>query len=244
MASPLDLKLRTLGVQADDSNVFLEAAKRRLHVAAHESIIREADTAEQVRILLAGTACAYKTNEDGARSILSFHHAGDFCDLHRYVLSDLELGIQALTDCTVAIIDYQNLDELLSRPAIASAFWRASMLEMARYRERLSSTGRSTALERVAHLLCEQLARREAVGIHSPRLPFSQIDIADAAGLSVVHVNRTVQTLRMLNVLSRANRYIEVMDRKHLAKIGKFDGRYLNMSNTASNWAVQVETRG
>jgi hypothetical protein len=114
------------------------------------------------------------------------------------------------------------------------------MLEAAIYRERLTTVGRGTALERVAHLLCEQLARREAVGVSGARLPLSQIDVADGTGLSVVHVNRTIQTLRSLNVLSKTS-HLEVIDRKQLAKVGKFDGRYLNMPKLLSNWAVRVE---
>ena len=241
--SPLSLKLKSLGAQADDLDVLLRAAKHRVKVAAHDNVIREADTAGQVKVLLAGTTCAYKRREDGGRSILSFQHPGDFCDLHRYILPDLQpaIGVQALADCTVAVIDYQDMDGLLARPTLASALWRASMLEAAAYRERLSSTGRGTAVERVAHLLCEQLARREIVGIQAPRLPFSQIDVADAAGLSPVHVNRTIQTLRSLNVLSKASHVIEVVDRKQLEKIGGFDGRYLNVPKLVSKWAVQIE---
>jgi CRP-like cAMP-binding protein len=241
--SSLGLKLKGLGAQADDVDIFLRAVKRRVSVPAHDNVIGEADTAAQVRVLLAGTTCSYKRKEDGTRSILSFQHPGDFCDLHRYIVPDVNsvIGVQALTDCTVAVIGYRDLDKLLSRPTLASALWRASMLEALIYRERLSSMGGGTALERVAQLLCEQLARREAVGIHSPQLPFSQIDVADAAGLSIVHVNRTIQTLRGLNVLSKASRAIEVVDRKQLAKIAEFDGRYLSMPALALKWAVQIE---
>ena len=123
---------------------------------------------------------------------------------------------------------------------LALAFWRATVLEAAIYRERLTRASRGTALERVAHLLCEQLARREAVGVSGARLPLSQIDVADGTGLSVVHVNRTIQTLRSLNVLSRTSQ-LEVIDRKQLAQVTKFDGRYLDMPQLLSNWAVRVE---
>ena len=241
LGSPLGLKLKKLGALAEDLDILLQAVKWRVCVAAHDDVIREADTAGQLKILLAGTTCSYKRKEDGARIILSFQHPGDFCDLHRYVMPNLEpaIGIQALTDCTLAIIDYREVDRLLTRPTLASAFWRASILEAAAYRERLSSTGRRTALERVAHLLCEQLARREAVGIHGLQLPFSQIDIADAAGLSAVHVNRTVQTLRTLNLLSKTA--IEVIDRKQLEKIARFHDPYLHTPELASNWRVQIE---
>jgi CRP-like cAMP-binding protein len=242
-ASPLGLKLKSLGAQADDLDLLLQAIKRRVSVAAGDNIVRAADAVGQVKALLAGTTCAYKRQEDGSRSILSFQHPGDWCDLHRYVLPDVRpaIGIQALTDCTIGVIDYQDMDRLLSRPTLASALWRACLLEAAVYRERLSSTVQGTALERVAHLLCEQLARREAVGIHTPLLPFAQIDVADAAGLSVVHVNRTIQTLRSLNVLSKTSHAIEVVDRKELARIAGFDGSYLNMPNFVSKWAVQIE---
>ena len=242
-ASPLDLKLKSLGAQAEDLDALLQAVKRRVSVPALGNVTREADAGGQVKVLLSGTTCSYKRTEDGARSILSFQHAGDFCDLHRYVLPDCQtmFGLQALTDCTVGVIGYRDMDELLSRPMLASALWRASMLEAAAYRERLSRTGRGTALERVAHLLCEQLARREAVGLGALRLPFSQIDVADATGLSVVHVNRTIQTLRALNMLSKARHTIEVVDRKELKKVARFEDHYLRMPNLVSKWAVQIE---
>ena len=85
------------------------------------------------------------------------------------------------------------------------------------------------------------MARREAVGLGGPRLPFSQIDVADATGLSVVHVNRTIQTLRTLNVLSKARHALEVVNRKELEKIAGFVDHYLGMPNFVSKWAVQIE---
>src|SRR5260370_39564607 len=144
-----------------------------------------------------------------------------------YVLPerDSAVGVQALSDAVVGVIDYREMDRLLVRPKLALAFWRATMLEAAIYRERLTNASRGTALERVASLLCEQLARREAVGITCARLPISQIDVADAAGLSAVHVNRTIQTLRSRNILSKASS-IEEIARTQLAQVAKFDGLY------------------
>src|SRR5512140_1767967 len=91
--SSLCLKLQGLGAQASDLDILLRAVKRRVIVAAHDDVIREGSTAGQVRILLAGTACSYKRQENGGRSILSFLHPGDFCDLHRYVLPGLETAV-------------------------------------------------------------------------------------------------------------------------------------------------------
>ncbi|GEP61649.1 helix-turn-helix domain-containing protein [Reyranella soli] len=92
-----------------------------------------------------------------------------------------------------------------------------------------------------AHLLCEQLARREAVGINSATIPLTQMDLADAAGLSIVHINRTFQELRRLNILSKG-RTINVVDRERLADLASFDGNYLNMPQLLSHWQVKIES--
>jgi CRP-like cAMP-binding protein len=222
--------------------MILQAAKRRVHVAAGADVIRPGETPSHLTVLLAGMTCAYKRNEDGGRSIHVFHHAGDFGDLYRYVLPerDRATGVQALTDTVVGVIDHRDMDQLLTRPKLALAFWRATMLEAAIYRERLAIASRGSALERIAHLLCEQVARAEAVGIGCARLPISQIDVADAAGLSVVHVNRTIQCLRRRNILSKSAS-IEVIDKKQLAQVAKFDGHYLDMPRVLSTWVVRLE---
>ena len=116
------------------------------------------------------------------------------------------------------------------------------MLHAAIYRERLAKTIRGTALERVAHLLCEQLARREIAGVaNASLLPLSQVDIADATGLSVVHVNRTVKILRTRNVLSKAGQSIHVADKKRLAQIAQFDGGYLGIPRVLSDCTTNDE---
>src|SRR5262245_16148735 len=94
--SPLGLKLKILGARAEDLELLLHAVKCCVSVAAQDDVIREAEADGLVKVLLAGTACSYKRRKDGGRSILSFQHPGDFCDLHRYVLPEPEpaIGIQ------------------------------------------------------------------------------------------------------------------------------------------------------
>jgi CRP-like cAMP-binding protein len=239
---PLALKFKGLGIDGDALDLIVRAIKRRVRVAAGDGVVCADDTVKHVTLLSAGVTCSYKRSEDGGRTILAFHHPGDFCDLSRYVLPERDdaVGVQALTDCSVCIIDYRDLERLLARPELALALWRATMLEAAIYRERLTVASRGSALERVAHLLCEQLARREAVGMDSNRLPLSQIDIADATGLSPVHVNRTIQSLRRRSLLSRAST-IEVIDRKLLAQVAHFDGGYLDTRALLAKWEVRVD---
>jgi CRP-like cAMP-binding protein len=232
-------------MDADELDVLVQFLKHQPDVAAGADVIQASRSARCSTLLLAGVACSYKRLEDGARQIYSFQYPGDFCDLYRYVLpeNDEAVAVQALTDCSVATIDYADIEQLLARhPRLGLPLWRMTMLEASILRERLSNARRGSALQRVANLLCEQLARREAIGIADSVVPITQVDVADAAALSIVHVNRTIQTLRSQNVLSKAGHGIEVIDRKELARIGGFDGRYLNMPQLASKWTVQIES--
>jgi CRP-like cAMP-binding protein len=95
---------------------------------------------------------------------------------------------------------------------------------------------RRPALQRVAHLLCEQLAR---LGADKTIIPLTQIDVADAAGLSVVHINRVFQELRQRGVLSK-QRLIEVVDQKHLQELAAFDATYLDSGVALSRWDLRI----
>lgn len=240
----LALKFKSLGMDSDELEVLVQVLKHQPRVLAGVDIIHMAQSVGHSTLLLAGIACSYKRLQDGTRQIHSFQYPGDFCDLYRYVLPERDeaIAVQALTDCVVATIDYADIEQLLARhPRLGLALWRTTMLEAAILRERLSNARRGSALQRVANLLCEQLARREAIGITSSSVPITQMDVADAAALSIVHVNRTIQTLRSLNVLSKTSHGIEVVDRKELARIAGFDGHYLNMPQLVSKWAVQID---
>jgi len=145
------------------------------------------------------------------------------------------LAVQAVADCSIATIGHSEIEQLLAQyPRMTLAFWRATMLEASILRERLSNARRGSSVQRVANLLCEQLARREAIGVASSVVPITQVDVADATALSIVHVNRTIQTLRNLHVLSKDSHAIEVVDQKQLAQIAGFDGRYLEMPQHVS----------
>jgi CRP-like cAMP-binding protein len=185
----------------------------------------------------------YERLRDGDRQIYAFQYSGDFCDLHRHVFPETtnEVAVAAVTDCSVGIIEHNDLEQLIAQyPSLGLALWRASMLEASVFRKRLLNVGRKPALQRIAHLLCEQLARREAVGLNGATIPLTQMDLADAAGLSIVHVNRTFQELRRLNILSKG-RTIQVVDRERLAGFAGFDGNYLNMPQLLSLWQVKID---
>jgi CRP-like cAMP-binding protein len=237
-------KFESLGMGKEELDVLVQYLKQQPRIVGGADLICAGHSAKHATLLLSGVACSYKRLENGNREIHSFRYAGDFCDLYRYALAERDeaVAVQAITDCVVATIDYAAIDKLLARhPRLGLALWRATMVESSVLRERLSNARKGSAVQRVAHLLCEQLARRDAIGVTSPIMPLTQIDVADATALSIVHVNRTIQTLRSLNALSKTRQVIEVLDRKQLEQIAEFDGRYLNLPEPSMRWAVQIE---
>jgi len=244
---PVIRKLRILsGAESDaELEAVLKHIKVRAPASRGEDIVGPGNAAKNFTVLLDGVACSYERLTDGNRQIYAFHYPGDFCDLHQRVLpaTGNEVVVAALTDCSIGIIDHRDLEQLIvQHPSVGLALWRATMLEASIFRKRLLNIGRQPALQRVAHLLCEQLARREAVGINSSTIPLTQVDLADAVGLSIVHINRTVQELRRLGILSDKGRAIEVVDRAELATLASFDGQYLNMPQVLSHWQIGVES--
>jgi len=242
---PLIQKLRSLGVDSDtELDAVLNCIKVRAGTRRGEDIIAAGGSPRHSTLLLEGVACLYERLQDGNRQIYAFQYPSDFCDLHRHALPETnnEVAVAAITDCSIGIIEHKDLEQLIAQyPSLGLALWRATMLEASIFRKRLLNVGRQPALQRVAHLLCEQLARREAVGIDSATIPLTQMDLADAAGLSIVHVNRTFKELRRLNVLSKEGRTIKVVDRERLAGLASFDGNYLNMPQLLSHWQVKIE---
>jgi CRP-like cAMP-binding protein len=244
--SPVIRKLRNLGGAESDgeAKALVKCIKVKARASRGEDIIGSGNASSYLRVLLDGVACSYERLTDGNRQIYAFHYPGDFCDLSRHVLPEPsnEVAVAALTDCSIGIIECRDLEQLIARhPSLGLALWRATMLEASIVRKRSLNVGRLPALQRVAHLLCEQLARCEAVGITSAALPLTQVEIADAVGLSIVHINRTVQELRRLGVLSTKGHAIEVVNKAELATLASFDGCYLNMPQLLSHWQISIE---
>jgi CRP-like cAMP-binding protein len=237
-------KLRNLAIVHDEelqALVTMFSVKKSMRRG--EDIITIGNSSTYSTVLLQGLACRYKIIENGRRQIFTFQYPGDFCDGHSYILPTQGNAVSALTECSVGIILHKDIERITAKfPNLGLALWRATMIEASIFRE--WNVGQRPALERIAHLLCEQTVRLEAVGITGGAIPLTQVDLADAAGLSTVHMNRTIQDLRQLGVLSKNNRAITVSHWGRLVEIAKFDGRYLNMPQVLSNELATVSTCG
>jgi CRP-like cAMP-binding protein len=112
--------------------------------------------------------------------------------------------------------------------------WLSTLMDAAVQRERILSIGRRSALARIAHLMCELFVRLEVVGLtegQSFRLPITQLDLADASGLTSVHVNRMLRQLRGEGLMTFRNSLVEIHDLPALERVAEFDRAYLFLTS-------------
>src|SRR5262249_21763703 len=170
-----------------------------------EELVCEGDRPDRVLMILSGWLTRYKTLEDGRRQIVNFLLPGDTCDPQIYLLQQMDHSIGTLTPVAYAEIEPSRFEGLLAADkSLAEAFRIEALVSSAIQREWAINLGRRVALERVAHLLCEIFERLRTVGLlegNSCPFPVTQMDLADATGLSVVHVNRTIQELRASDLI-------------------------------------------
>ena len=236
VATILVMKLRGLGLDDEkELGAFLSLIKATRTVQRGEDILKFGSLQKTLTVLLSGVACRYRMMDNGRRQIFAFQYPGDACDYHSYVLSRQDDAVAAVTDCLVGILYRDDLESLLQQhPRIGFALWRATVLEARILLEWVSNATQYPAVERIASLLCEQVFRLTKSGMPADVIPLTQIDLADAAGLSVVHVNRTIQELRELGALARNIHGIKVENRKMLTQIARFDATYLDTGQTVA----------
>ncbi len=185
-------------------------------------------------LVLSGIAARYKVLEDGKRQITALHVAGDFVDLHAFPLKTMDHSVVALSPCHVAYADHADIRALSeTRPHLTRMLWLSTVIDGAIHREWIVAMGRRSKKAHLAHLICELYVRLSVVRLvtdQSFHFPLSQSVVADALGLSVVHVNKTLQKLRNEKVVTWTDRTIKVLNWEKLSEIAEFDPGYLHLS--------------
>jgi CRP-like cAMP-binding protein len=220
---------------ADRAILTRAAAERMRNFGARVDIAREGDRPKDVHLILSGWACRYKQLEDGRRQIVSFFLPGDICDLNVFVLREMDHSIGTITPVAISDLSRDFFDEISAGyPRIATAFWWESLVNSAIQREWTMSLGQRTASERMAHLMCELFFRLRLAGLtrgDSCDLPLTQADLADATGLSKVHVNRTLQELRAAELIGLRDKSLRIPNLERLMNAGLFNANYLHMDH-------------
>ena len=231
-AEPLIRKLRG-GLQLSaDERAGLESLPMRVEVIrADQDLVREGDRPSRCFALLEGCAISFKRTGAGKRQIMTFHISGDLPDLQSLHMKRLDNTIATITPCKVGFVEHGALLDLCARfPRITNALWRETMRDAALFKEWVMNVGRRDAQAGVAHLICEFVTRMGAVGLVKDgqcAFPITQNELADAVGVSSVHINRTLQELRAGGLIALTRGKLQVVDWEGLKAIGDFAPDYL-----------------
>jgi CRP-like cAMP-binding protein len=236
---PLTYLLRQLELYADlpdeDRQLVLNLPHRLRRMDAGAYLVREGDRPTQCTVLVSGYAYRQKVTGTGSRQILAVCIPGDAIDLQNMFLDVSDHSVQLLTQATVADVPREAMQELvLTRPAIGTAIIELTLVDASILREWVVNVGRRDARARIAHILCEFAVRLGSRGLttdHGFELPMTQEQLADATGLTSVHVNRVLKSLEVEGLITRKRRQIHFDDWRALQDAGDFSRGYLHISN-------------
>lgn len=197
-------------------------------VPAKQSIFREGEPSPHAYTLFEGWAAIYKTLPNGKRQIMRFALPGDFIGFQPDLEGPMMYGAAAVTSCTLCAFPRSNLSVMLRENqelAVQMALMNARYMEWCQYH--LMGTGRQSAKERIAFLLLELYYRSKLqcgdASEDSIPFPICQEEIADAVGLTTVHVNRTLKEMRAEGLVECNARRLAIKDEARLIEISNFD---------------------
>ena len=182
-------------------------------------------------VILSGWAARSKTLPDGRRQIVSFMTPGDAIGMVGAITPMATSSVTALGDLSAVPFAPTAVVRAIARsPRLGAALFWAAAREQEILAEHLVSLGRRSARERVAHLFLELWARLRVRGLsdgNQLQVPLTQQVIADALGLSVVHVNRTLRQLAAEGLLAVKRESVTLLDLEQLLRVTGFDEDYL-----------------
>lgn len=236
---PVIARLQQFSKLTPESRSAVEAlaAKAVRCLSARQDLVTRGDCPRCAFIVLEGWAARYKTLEDGRQQVTTFLLPGDVFDLNMYLLDEADHSVAAVTELRVAELSRDDFEQLTDEhPTVTKGLLWQQLVFSAMEREWVVNMARRTARERVAHLLCELYLRLAAVGLADETgcaVPLTQADLAEAAGMTTVHINRVLQDLRADGVLRFEKKRLEIHDFGALKDIALFDETYLHQERRA-----------
>jgi CRP-like cAMP-binding protein len=195
-------------------------------------LVRQGQLGQLAYILADGWVCSYKLLPGGTRQIVDFQIPGDFLGLRSVMFRTSDHNAEAMTRVEVSEVSSNDLiDAFAATPRLATAVLWAASRDEAMVVEHLVDIGRRNAVERTAHFLLELGARLKLVGLATRQgyaCPLSQFMLADALGLTAVHINRVLRQLREEGLLTFRSGQVLFDDFERLVDLADFDTAYLD----------------
>lgn len=215
-----------------EKNCLFEIQSKPEKIEAETDIVNEGQTGHRAYILQSGWAYCYKLLPDGGRQVITFSLPGDFIGLRSILLRTSDHSFASLSEVTISSIAVPRMIRVFNEfPRLGTALLWAVSRDEAVVVEHLVGIGRRSAIERLAHFFLELGKRLQLVGLASDtkfECPLNQYLLADALGLTAIHVNRVLRQLREKKLITLKAQHVVIEDLKGLMKLAGFDDAYLD----------------
>ena len=202
-------------------------------IAGRQLMARSGEPIDTSTLLLEGFACSYRYEKSGARQVVGIHIPGDFIDLGGFITKRNDHDVYTIGRAKYATFEHRILTKINeSSERMSKILWLSTLSESVVNREWIFRLGLLSAEGRIANLICELYVRLAMVGLVQGggfHLPLTQPDLGEATGLTGVHINRVLRSLRERNLLEIRNFHVQVFDYEQLAKLGEFDSQHLRI---------------
>lgn len=211
-----------------------QLARERETYEAGDAIIRAGDTFAHLYLIEDGWVLRARYLPGGSRQIINFALPGDFLNFNSLMFTRSEFDLLAKTNVSLWRLEVKSFREMMARhPGLAEALVWSNAHEEALLAERVVSLGRRDATQRLAHVLCEIVARLQLIEKHKGEvlvLPLIQEDFADILGLSVIHIVRVFNRLEEAGAVEYRSKRVTLKDIEKLKRIAGFEGDYIHFS--------------
>ena len=209
---------------------------RRFSLEKNADVAREGDPLRHIYLVLEGIAVRYNGLPDGTRQISAFMLPGDFCDLNGGLLLQRDHSIGAISELKLVQFDQARIADLAVRSQRFKrvADW-SKLIEASILRQWIVNLGARPAPQRIAHLFCELHTRMQLIGMvqdGSFDLPMSQQTLSEIIGVSPVHMNRSLKSLRESGLVFFKQSTVSIPDVRKLEAYADFDQSYLHLRST------------
>jgi CRP-like cAMP-binding protein len=235
VVQPLFNKLLNYGELSSDEKQSLEDAVSSVReVLPDHDLVAEGTTPDYSCLLLSGFAGRYNISVEGKRQITALHVAGDFVDLHSFLMKPMDHSIGAIGTCRIATVSHAALARITeNHPRLTRLLWLNTLIDAGTHRRWEFILGSLQGHQHLAHLVCEMYLRLAQIGKAdkdgSFHLPLTQMILSECLALSPVHTNRVIQKLRGENAISWERDLITIKNWDRLVETGEFDPTYLRM---------------
>lgn len=225
--------LQHIDLTASEIADIAELEREPVTFAPGQKLWEEGHKADYICIVQDGWLMSETVLEGGERQILRFYFSGELIGTASIAYDHATTTVRAVDEAQLCMFPRARLGELFARhPRLSTLFYSLGMLEVIDLNDRLRAMGRTDGKARLAHLFLAIAERlRVLTGPESTKLhvPLTQNDLADAVGLTAIHVNRLLKEMSSEGLIRRHRRGLEVLDEPALRRIAQFRSRRQNI---------------